>query len=200
LPAANAPTSSNTVASTNTAGEKPAASKDVDPLHVAPLVERHLAARRGYQPGDLIARGDVEPILKEIETRTGRKAEIDQVRKQLLPDNALLVRELRTPAGQTFMRQSARFNQGYDRLDHLSQLPDGPTLLQRLIQGPDGYKLIEYLTSTPGGKVMGQQLSESPGGEKFNAATGRIYTAAELTAALKKFETPAPRGPASRKP
>jgi len=116
------------------------------PIPAAQLLEAASCPQRGYQPGDLISASDVEPVLKQLEERWGESLK-DVRRKLVRPDD--LVRQLRSPSGKAFMRQASRFGQGYDRIDRLSQLPDGQTLLAKLIQGPDGYKLIEYMTTTP---------------------------------------------------
>ncbi|HEX3871141.1 MAG TPA: hypothetical protein VHV77_11925 [Pirellulales bacterium] len=152
------------------------------------LVQFQLSKTSGYRNGDLITAGDVEPILKELAGRKWSTKELAIVRAKLVPDSALIAREFRTPNGRQFMRQSGRYQMGYDRIDRLSQLSDGPTVLWRLMNGPDGYKLIEYMATAPGGQQLGRMLSRDPKAGNFNAPTGRIYTADQLVAALEEFE------------
>jgi hypothetical protein len=106
-----------------------------------------------------------------------------------LPDNAFLIRQVRSAAGRKFMRQVGKLPQGYDRLDHLSRLSDAETLIPRLVNGVDGYKMIEYLVEAPGGETMGRMLTNVPNGQNFNRPTGKIYTQQEFIARLKQSHT-----------
>ena len=73
----------------------------------------------------------------------------------------------------------------YDRLDKLSQLPEGKSSIRTLIKGPGGKKLIDLLTSSTGRPQAGELLAHSPSGHDFNQATGRIYT---LDALVQRLE------------
>jgi hypothetical protein len=181
----------------STAGTDDAAPKETAPKETAKpqawpdfstvtdVVESNLKAKRQYRPGDLISRGDFQPILKELAELGWKVDDRDEIEHQLLPDDDYLVRELRTNDGRAFMRQVAQYPGGYDRLDRLVDLSDGRVILRRLINGPDGYKLLEYLTTAPGGREMGKMLSQAPHGKNFNQSTHRIYTADQLLDRLK---------------
>lgn len=146
----------------------------------------HFRALKDHQPADLISRNQVEPLLESLAKSGWEVSERDEILAGVLAEGDPLVKRLRTKAGKKFMRQSARYPQAYDRLDHLARLSDGQRILDRLIDGPDGYKLIDYLTTTSGGKNMGKMLNEAPRGQKFNQATGRIYTQEQLLSRLKE--------------
>jgi hypothetical protein len=165
---------------------------------VTEVVERKLKADRNYRPGDLISRGDLEPIFKELAERGWKVADRSEIEKQLLADGDFLVRELRTNSGRTFMRQVGSYPDGYGRLDHLADLSDGRLIVRRLIDGPDGYKLLEYLTTAPGGREMGKMLTQAPHGKNFNQPTGRIYTADALLERLKSSHAAAEKARAAK--
>src|SRR6185295_4546648 len=96
-----------------------------------------------------------------------------------------LVRELSTQNGKRFMRKVASHSGAYVRLDRLSTIPRGQTLIHDLIRQKDGDKMIEYLSTTKGGKNMGGMMAQARGGVDLNTPTGRIYTSEDLVAALK---------------
>lgn len=152
---------------------------------VLEAAEKHFKTLANYEPGDILSRGDVEPIFKRLEKLGWKVHDHKQLVEQVLPDDAFVVRQVRTAAGRKFMRQVARIPHGYDRLDHLSRLSDANTLIPRLVNGVDGYKMIEYLVEAPGGETMGRMLSNVPNGQNFNRPTGRIYTEKEFIARLK---------------
>jgi hypothetical protein len=154
----------------------------------------HFKAIKDLQAGDLISRDQVEELFEVLARFGWQVADRDEILAQVLSESDPLVKRLRTKAGKKFMRQAAGYPQAYDRLDHLERLSDGRRILDRLIEGPDGYKLIEYLTTSSGGKNMGKMLSEAPGGDKFNKATGRIYTQEQLLDRLKESYTKAQQG------
>lgn len=153
---------------------------------VVEAAEKHFKTLANYEPGDILSRGDVEPIFKRLEKLGWKVRDRKPLIEQILPDDAFLVRQVRTAAGRKFMRQVARIPHGYDRLDHLSRLSDADTLIPRLVNGVDGYKMIEYLVEAPGGETMGRMLSNVPNGQNFNRPTGRIYTEKEFIARLKQ--------------
>lgn len=149
-------------------------------------VEGHFQAMPDYQPGDIIARNDVEPVFKLLEQIGFHVADRQAILKSVPPANDFLVSSLRSEAGTRFMRQIAGYSMGYDRLDRLAQLPHGKQTVRDLIKGPDGYKMIDYMTTSRGGLEMGKMLSQAPKGKNFNAPTGRIYTVDQLLKRLKQ--------------
>ncbi|MCC6126829.1 MAG: hypothetical protein IT426_17840 [Pirellulales bacterium] len=150
------------------------------------LVWKHFQSQADFRPTDLIAREDVEPLIKQLSTAGLALKKPDDLLKLLLSKNDFLYVELNTNAGRKFMRRIAAYQDGYDRLDRLSRMPRGKQTVSDLIRGPGGEKMIEYMTSAAGGKELGKQLSQAPNGADFNAPTGRIYTARDLLDYLKK--------------
>ncbi|MFZ1934956.1 MAG: hypothetical protein WCB27_21195 [Thermoguttaceae bacterium] len=149
------------------------------------VVLRYFRAQRDYRPGDLITRDKIEPLLAQLRRTILPLPDAKQILQKVPAKDEFLAEQFRTPGGRKFMRQIARYDDGYDRLDRLSRLPHGKQTIIDLIRGPDGYKMLEYMTTTPGGLALGDQLSNAPKGKNFNEATGRIYTAEML---LKRLE------------
>lgn len=159
------------------------------------VVEKHVQTTfqtfKDQQPADLITRDQATKVLDGLKKLGWDVPDRNEILEDVLSESDPLVKRLRTKSGKTFMRQSARYPQAYDRLDRLERLPDGQRILKQLIEGPDGYKLIEYLTTSSGGKNMGKMLGKIPEGENFNQKTGHIYTQADLLERLKE-SYPAP--------
>jgi hypothetical protein len=149
------------------------------------VVLRYFRAQRGWQPGDLITRDKVEPLLLQLRQKMLPLPDAKQILESVPAKDEFLAQQLSTPNGRKFMREVCRYDAAYDRLDRLSRLPHGQQTIIDLIRGPDGYKMIEYMTTAPGGKVLGNQLSNAPKGKNFNSATRRIYTVDML---LKRLE------------
>ncbi len=147
---------------------------------------RYFQAQRDWRPRDLITRDKVEPLLAQLRRTMLPLPDARRILKDALPKDDFLAQQFRTSAGRKFMRQVARYDDAYDRLDRLRRLPHGEQTIIDLIRGPDGYKMIEYMTTTPGGEALGQQLSNASKGKKFNETTGRIYTAKMLLERLEQ--------------
>ena len=150
------------------------------------VVARHFDALPDYRPGDLISRGQLEPLFGRLERTGWNVADRKEILEATPADTDFLVRQLRTQPGRKFMRQVAAYPEAYDRLDRLSRLPHGKKTIKALIRGPDGYKMIRYLTTTPGGRELGKQLSNAPKAAAFNKPTARIYTVELLLRRLKQ--------------
>jgi hypothetical protein len=149
-------------------------------------VEQHFASLPDYQPGDLITRSQVAEALTKVADAGAKVPHAEEILAASLPDTAFLARELSTPAGRKFMRKVARHPGGFDRLERLSSISRGQTLVRDLIRGADGDKLIEYLSTTRGGRSLGNALAGARQGANLNQPTGRIYTADELMAAIEE--------------
>ncbi len=150
------------------------------------VVHKELAARPGYQSGDVLARSEVHNILTQIGKLGWNVKEGPQIEALVLEDSHFLIRQLRTKRGTRFMRKIAKMPDGYSRLEHLYKLSGGKQIVHDLIRGKGGWEMINYLSKSRGGKNMGRQLTHGPGGRDFNKPTGRIYTAEELTKALQE--------------
>jgi hypothetical protein len=156
-----------------------------DDRAVAKVVEEFFASQPGYQKGDLITRSQVEKVVAKLLSNGVKISDPASVAKRVLADESFLVRELSTPNGKRFMRKIAARSGEYGRLDRLSTIPRGQTLIRDLVRQKDGDKMIEYLTTTQGGKNMGGMMAQVPGGVNLNTPTDRLYTADDLVAALK---------------
>jgi hypothetical protein len=148
-------------------------------------VAEHFATLKDYKSDDILARGDVEPLLAAVKKLGWQPDDWKDILADVLPESDELVRTLRTPRGRVFMRKIGTHPEGYDRLDKLRALPQGREQVRDLVEAPDGYKLIEYMTTTEGGTALGKQLSQTKKGRRFNDPTGRIYTESAL---LKRLE------------
>ena len=160
----------------------------------------YFANRKDMKPGELITRSDVESLVKTLSKEGYETKNFEPLLKNTVPDQSLLARQLRSPSGKQFAQQTSQYPMGYDRLDHLANLPDGAGILQKLVDGPDGYKLIEYMATQPGGAELGRQLSQTPTGGNFNGSTGKIYTAEQLVTQLKKEAEPKKKSPQRGRP
>ncbi|HEX2476583.1 MAG TPA: hypothetical protein VHK01_17655 [Lacipirellulaceae bacterium] len=163
--------------------QRPAADKSADALAA---VEQYFASLPDYRPGDLVTRSQVADALANAADAGRKVPAAEQILAATLPDNSFLAKELSTPAGRKFMRKVARHPGGFDRLERLSSISRGQTLVRDLIRGADGDKLIEYLTTTRGGRNLGSSLAGGRQGANLNQPTGRIYTADDLMAAIEE--------------
>jgi hypothetical protein len=83
------------------------------------------------------------------------------------------------------MRKIADQPGAYSRIDRLSTIPRGQQTVRDLVRMKDGDKMIDYMATTKGGRNMGSMMAGARGGVDLNKATGRIYTADDLIAAIK---------------
>jgi hypothetical protein len=147
-------------------------------------VERYFDSLPDYQPGDLVTRSQVAKALAKVAEAGTKVPDAQRILSATLADSSFLAKELSTPAGRKFMRKVARHPGAFSRLDRLSTIPRGQTLVRDLVRGADGDKFIEYLTTTRGGRKLGSTLAGARQGADLNEPTGRIYTAEDLMAAL----------------
>jgi hypothetical protein len=155
---------------------------------VTAAVTGQLKANRYYRSGDVLARGDMEPIFSKLAALGWVVGDRKQILDQLLPDNYYLIRALRSPDNTLFMRQVGQVPDGYayDRLDRLSRMGDGEILINRIMQEPGGWNFIDIMSETKEAPGMAQAFSMGPGGTDFKKPTGRIYTEQQLLARLKQ--------------
>jgi hypothetical protein len=162
-------------------------------------VWKYFESMDNFRSADLIAREDVEPLLKKLAAAGFTLKKPDDLYKKLLTKNDFIYVQLNTPAGRNFMREIASYPNGYDRLERLSRLPRGEQTVRDLIRGPGGERMIDYMTNAAGGKELGKYLSKDPNGGDFNAATGKIYTVSDLLKYLKeKYESQKKAGTSSK--
>lgn len=139
-----------------------------------------------FQRADLLNQDQVTKALAAVADVGWEPADSSEIIDRALPANSFLVGELATPDGKRFMRKIAKNPGTYSRLDRLSRLNQGQQVVSQLIGDVGGDVMITYLATTNSGHNMGKMLAATPGGTDLNLPTGRIYTADDLLAALKK--------------
>ncbi len=157
---------------------------------VTETVKGQLATRHGYLPGDLITRGDVEPVFKILHEQGWSVADRDQLLKLVLEDGSFLAKQLRSGPGLKFARGVAREQLVFDRLDRLSTMPGGERLIHDMIRLPNGQSFMAR-QPTPGFTDLTillpkQANGKTPRDKDFNKPTGKIYTENDLVKALEK--------------
>lgn len=157
---------------------------------VVETVKLQLATRHGYLPGDLITRGDVEPVFKKLHTLGWDVADREQLLKLVLEDGHFLAKQLRSAPGLKFARGVAREQLVFDRLDRLSNMPGGERLIHDMIRLPNGQSFMAR-RPTPGFTDLTillpkQANGKTPRDKDFNKPTGKIYTESDLVKALEK--------------
>lgn len=157
----------------------------IDDRALTRAVESYFASQPGYQKGDLITRAQIEKVLAKLEAAKVNVPEAASIVKLGLADDSFLVRELSTAEGRRFMRKIGQEPGTYSRLDRLSTMPRGQSLIHDLARQKDGDKMLDYLATTKGGQNMGGMMAQARGGVDLNKPTGRIYTADELIVAIK---------------
>ncbi|MAG94853.1 MAG: hypothetical protein CMJ48_14080 [Planctomycetaceae bacterium] len=153
---------------------------------VQSLIVGHFESIKGYRENDLLSQGDVKPLFKKIEEIGWPVEDGDAILKQVLPDNAFIVRELRTRQGKKFMRRISKHPEAYDRLQRYGAMSRGRRNVRDLVHRPGGHTLIQYMTTTRGGRKMGRELAATPTGKGFDQKTEQIYTAKQLLDRLQK--------------
>lgn len=143
-----------------------------------------LAEDAAYKPGDLIHRGTAAKILDGLARAGWMPPRRDEILNRVPGENDFLVAVLKEGNGRKLMRQIAKIEKGFDRLDRLGQLPQGQQLVKQLVNSKDGFKLIDYLTQTEGGKNLGNMLAQE-GQKNFNQPTGKLYTAKAIMTELQ---------------
>lgn len=178
---------------TNTQAQPPASAPVVevapqvrpDFLTVAKTVSAHLASQRNFEANDLLTQSQINKALDAVLIAGWDVPDREDIVRRGIADGAFLSKELASPAGRKFMRQVARQPGGYSRLDRLSATSGGQQLVRNLIRQKEGYQFIAYLATTSGGHNLGRMAANTRNGVDLNKPTGRIYTVADLLAALK---------------
>jgi hypothetical protein len=147
----------------------------------------YFKSQSDFRRGDLLNQQQVTEALQAVADKAGWKVpDADKIAELALPVNSFLVGELATPDGKRFMRKIAASPGTYSRLDRLSQISQGQQVVSQLIGDVGGDTFITYLATTNSGHNLGQMLAGAQQGSDLNLPTGRIYTADDLLAALKK--------------
>ena len=164
---------------------------------VQKAVGRYFAKQGDFQPGDLITRKQIEPLLTELQRMGLPLADAKQILDKAPAKGDFLVERFSTPDGRKFMRRVATYPNVYDRLDRLSQMPQGQQTVRDMVTSPAGEKMVEYMTKSPAGTGIGKILSSGQQAEQFGAPTGRIYTVDALMSRLQESHAAAVKASAA---
>lgn len=139
-----------------------------------------------HQRSDLVSQRQVADALDAVAQAGWQVHDAGKIVALALPTNSFLVGELATPDGKRFMRKISESPGTYSRLDRLSRLAQGQQVVSQLIGDAGGDTFIAYLATTNSGHNLGQMMAGTPNGTDLNLPTGRIYTADDLLAVLRK--------------
>ena len=153
---------------------------------IAHAIESYFASLPDYQAAALISRSHIMGALMSVEAAGWTVPNTDEIVQLGLADSSNLARQLSTPAGRKFMRKLAGQPGAYERLDRLTSIARGQTVVSDLIRRKGGDEFVKYLATTQGGKNLGKQLAATRRGVDLNKPTGRVYTKDELIAALQR--------------
>lgn len=153
---------------------------------VKAVVQKHLHAKPEYVPGDLISRGDVEPIFDElIPLGVPLSSGQEELYDDFIPESSPLVKALRSPSGRKFMQQVKTIPHVYDRLERLCWNNHGRELIDQLATDPQGAVLLKAMLEPAGKGATAKFLGDSASAKNFSLPTGHVYTANQL---LKKLD------------
>lgn len=153
---------------------------------VVAALTAYFESQPDFQRRDLLNQGHVEAALEAVATAGWEVPNTKKIVQLALPENSFLVGELATPDGKKFMRKISQNPGTYSRLDRLSQLNHGQQIVSQLLGDVGGDTFITYLATTNSGHNVGQMMAGTPNGTDLNLPTGRIYTADDLLAVLKR--------------
>jgi hypothetical protein len=154
---------------------------------VSGAVDDFFATLPDYEHGDLITQSQIAQALDNVREAGWDVPVAERIVKLGLADDSFLAKELCTPAGRKFMRKISAHPGAYARLERLSTIARGKSIVRDLVNQPGGDKMIEYLATTDGGQRLGSMLSGARQGANLNQPTGRIYTAEDLIGLLQRM-------------
>lgn len=167
------------------AAKAPAKKPPVTPEQLRAVIQEKLTKNPYYTPGALLSRHDVEPIFNYLlERGVTIAADQEELYDSILPDNAHLVRLLKTPNGRTFMKNIANDPTAYDRLERLSWNPDGRRLIEGFINSKDGVTKFQNLKTGDQIGKLSKSLAADSRITDYLLPTGHIHTADALTKSL----------------
>jgi len=161
---------------------------------VKAAVKENLAKRQGYQPGDLITRRDVQPILAQL-ARKGFNADPSVIGfDPYLPDNHYMVGLLQTAKGTETLRQLKDHPGALDRLERLAHFPEGQKILRKVLLESKGTQGVELLLSAQGIRDLELEYGNEPTMKNFTVASGRVFDEATFVAHLETVHQLAEKG------
>lgn len=154
---------------------------------VKATVKENLAKRQGYQPGDLITRKDVQPILAQL-ARKGFNADPSVIGfDPYLAENHYLVGLLRTAKGAETLRQLKNHPGALDRLERLAHFPDGQKILRKVLIESKGIQGVELLLSAQGIRDLELEYGNEPSMKNFDLKSGRVFDESSFLAHLENL-------------
>lgn len=146
------------------------------------VVQQHLSEKKGYRPGDLLSKGDVDGIFAELRSLGWKVKDQKEISKQVLADDDFLVKQLRENWSSALTRSVSGKKLLYDRLDRVSRVDNGKQLINDICKLPDAKYALDYLEDL---------LPKKPGGrtrkvKDFDKPTGRIYTEQQFVKRLRQ--------------
>jgi hypothetical protein len=167
---------------------------------VQQCVEDYFQKDRDRRKEDLVTRGQVAEVLKQLQQLGWKVPQQQQLIEKVLDDQHVLVRTFRTPAGRRFLSKVADRELIYDRLDRISEVSGGPELIRDVVKLPDGER---YAKPQSGGGVpdLLDLLPKNASGRTrriadYDRPTGHLYTVSDLVAYLAECYQNEKPGPA----
>ncbi len=153
-------------------------------IDVKKMVTNHFKTLSGYQSGDLITGGQVEPLIKKFAQQGWEIANPDLPMKRMIKSGSYLDKTMNSRKGKTFFRQISSIKNGMDRVERMLSTKNGRSSIRQLVfEIPRGADYIKALATTSNGKLLGNRQN----GQNFNKPTGKIYTEKQLTEYLTKL-------------
>ena len=152
------------------------------------VVRRHFATLPGYQSGDLISRGQVQPIFGAIDRLGWKVADEAAIINGVLSDSNYLVQEFRTPDGEEFMRKVTGTPLALDRLDQIARLPGGKLMVKDFLRFPNSQLTFTQKSGFDVSRLARLQPTNKPQvitQADLDKPTGRTYTVDALVARLR---------------
>ena len=188
LPAASAPPTSAPAAAPSDAANGPAQKSAIpDWKSVESAAKKHFRALPNYRPGDIVSRGQVEPLLAQLSKLGWKVSDQQALLGQVCPDDDYVVRQLRTKSGQKFMRSTGGSAEQYDYLRRLCATKGGDRQVTDILKLPNGNDVLAALTESKAGKDISRRLAEGPRTRGYDTPTGMLYTELQILARLKEI-------------
>jgi hypothetical protein len=163
------------------------------PIRAAVL--EHFARLPLHREGDLISRGQVQPLLGHLARLGLELPDPKGFLERIPPEGSFLVSQLRSRQGREFMLHLSGSPAAYERLERLAAMKRGRKTVTELIRrGEKGAGVIVYFAEDPDGKKMGRLMARRGQSSNFNESTGKIYTVAQLLGELEELYRRPPVG------
>ena len=147
---------------------------------------RFLRGLEDYEPGDMLARGQIEPLFRILYQMGWNVSDKKSILKSLPADRDFLFQKFQSPEGKKFMRQISKVPTNFERLDRLIWNKGGHQRVLAIMKLPDGPQLTEAIESIKSPKEIGHRLSTAKGAANSYRRSSKIYNATQLLERLAK--------------